>query len=65
MGIVDIVAPVSGVITDQQVTNAAGVQAYSAPTRSRFPTCPTVWMVCDVYENDLANVRLGDTAEIS
>src|SRR5579871_2399808 len=26
-GIVDIVAPVSGVITDQQVTNAAGVQS--------------------------------------
>ena len=29
-GIVDIVAPVSGVITDQQVTNAAGVQGLSS-----------------------------------
>ena len=28
-GIVDIKAPVSGVITDQQVTNAAGVQGLS------------------------------------
>ena len=34
-------------------------------TRSRFPISPTVWIVCDVYENDLANVRLGDTAEIT
>ncbi|HWX92885.1 MAG TPA: efflux RND transporter periplasmic adaptor subunit, partial [Terriglobales bacterium] len=31
-GIVDIVAPISGVITDQQVTNAATVQAYSSPS---------------------------------
>ena len=23
-----------------------------------------IWVVCDVYENDLANVGLGDTAEI-
>ena len=30
-GMVDIFAPVTGVITDQQVTNAARVQAYSAP----------------------------------
>ena len=31
---------------------------------SRFPTCPHVWVVCDVYENDLPNVRLGDSADI-
>ena len=37
-GIVEIRAPVSGVITDQQVTNAAGVRAWALPTRSRFPT---------------------------
>jgi cobalt-zinc-cadmium efflux system membrane fusion protein len=24
-----------------------------------------VWVVCDVYENDLANVHLGDTAEVT
>ena len=30
-GVVDIFAPVSGVITDQEVTNAAGVQAYNTP----------------------------------
>ena len=65
MGIVDIVAPTSGVITDQQVTNAATVQAYSRRVRSRFPTISSVWIVCDVYENDLPDVRLGDTAEIT
>jgi cobalt-zinc-cadmium efflux system membrane fusion protein len=30
--VVDILAPVSGVITDQQVTTAAGVQGLSSPT---------------------------------
>lgn len=61
---VDIFAPVAGVITDQQVTNAAGVQALGANPFT-ISDLSTVWVVCDVYENDLANVRLGDTAEIT
>src|SRR4029077_5076617 len=64
MGMVDIVAPIAGVITDQQVTNAATVQAYSSPSPFTISDISSVWIVCDVYENDLANVRLGDTAEI-
>ena len=36
-GIVDIRAPISGVITDQQVTNAAGVQGWLRPIRSSSP----------------------------
>src|SRR6202007_1186795 len=62
-GVVDIVAPVSGVITDQQVTNAAGVQGLgSAPFT--ISDLSSVWIMCDVYENDLATVHLGDPAEI-
>ena len=64
-GIVDIVAPTSGVITDQQVINAATVQAYSSPSPFTISDISWVWIVCDVYENDLPNVRLGDTAEIT
>lgn len=65
MGIVDIAAPTSGVITDQQVTNAATVQAYSSPSPFTISDLSSVWIICDVYENDLPNVRLGDTAEIT
>jgi membrane fusion protein, heavy metal efflux system len=61
--VVDINAPISGVITDQQVTNAAGVQALGANPFT-ISDLSSVWVVCDVYENDLANVRIGDTAEI-
>jgi membrane fusion protein, heavy metal efflux system len=64
MGMVDIVAPTTGVITDQEVTNAALVQAYSSPSPFTVSDISSVWIVCDVYENDLATVRLGDTAEI-
>jgi len=65
MGMVDIFAPVSGVITDQEVTNAAAVQAFNTPSPFTISDVSSVWIVCDVYENDLANVRLGDTAEIT
>jgi cobalt-zinc-cadmium efflux system membrane fusion protein len=62
-GIVDIVAPISGVITDQEVSNAAGVQALgSAPFT--VSDLSYVWVICDVYEDDLPAVRLGDSAEI-
>jgi len=63
-GIVDIHAPVSGVITDQEVAIGAAVQAYSAPNPFTISDLSTVWIVCDVYENDMSSVRLGGPAEI-
>jgi cobalt-zinc-cadmium efflux system membrane fusion protein len=62
--VVDIVAPISGVITDQQITNAAGVQGLASPNPFTISDLSTVWIVCDVYENDLPNVHVGETAEI-
>jgi len=62
---VDIFAPVSGVVTDQEVTTGSLVQAYNTPYPFTISDLSVTWVVCDVYENDLANVRLGDTAEIS
>jgi cobalt-zinc-cadmium efflux system membrane fusion protein len=64
-GMVDILAPVSGVITDQQVTNGSAVQAFNTPSPFTISDLSSVWIVCDVYENDLATVRLGDTADIA
>ena len=62
--IVDIRAPVSGVITDQQVTNAGGVAGLSSPNPFTISDLSSVWILCDVYENDLANVHIGETVEI-
>jgi membrane fusion protein, heavy metal efflux system len=64
-GLVDIYAPVDGVITDQQVTNAGGVQGLSAAVNPfTISDLSHVWIVCDVYENDLPNVNVGETADI-
>jgi len=63
-GMVDITAPVSGVITDQEVTNAAGVQSLGTSPFT-ISDLSTVWVVCDVYENDLPNVHVGDPAEVT
>ncbi len=63
-GIVDITAPISGVITDQQVTNASGVQGLSGPNPFTISDLSFVWIVCDVYENDLDAVHIGEFADI-
>jgi membrane fusion protein, heavy metal efflux system len=63
-GTVEIRAPISGVITDQEVTNAAGVQSLTSPNPFTISDLTHVWILCDVYENDLADVRLGDKADI-
>ena len=63
-GIVEIRAPVSGVITDQQVTNAAGVAGLGSPNPFTISDLTYVWVVCDVYENDLSMVHLGEKADI-
>ena len=63
-GEVEIRAPVSGVITDQQVTNAAGVPGLGSPNPFTISDLTYVWILCDVYENDMSNVRLGQKAEI-
>lgn len=63
-GIVEIRAPISGVITDQQVTNAAGVAGLGSPNPFTVSDLSYVWILCDVYENDLANVRLGEKADV-
>jgi len=62
-GVVDITAPVSGVITDQQVTSAAGLQALGSAAFT-ISDLSRVWVVCDVYENDLRSVHVGDSAKI-
>jgi cobalt-zinc-cadmium efflux system membrane fusion protein len=63
-GIVDLVAPITGVITDQQVTNAGGVQALNSTNPFTISDLSKVWIICDVFENKIPFVRLGEYAEI-
>jgi cobalt-zinc-cadmium efflux system membrane fusion protein len=64
-GIVDVLAPISGVIIEQNVTAAAGVKSLdNSPNLFTIADLSSVWILCDVYENDLADVRVGETADI-
>src|ERR1035438_598923 len=63
-GLIEIHAPIAGVITDQQITNGAGVAGLSSPSPFTISDLSYVWVLCDVYENDLANVRLGEKVDI-
>ena len=63
-GIVSVLAPISGIITDQQVTNSAGVQGLSGPNPFTISDLSYVWIICDVYENDLDAVHVGETADV-
>jgi cobalt-zinc-cadmium efflux system membrane fusion protein len=63
-GMVDLTAPISGVITDQEVTNAGGIQSLGTNPFT-ISDLSIVWVVCDVYENDLATVHVGDPAQIT
>ena len=63
-GIVEVHAPVSGIITDQQITDQSGVQALTPPNPFTISDLSHVWVVCDVYENNIAQVQVGQYADI-
>ena len=63
VGIVEIVAPISGVITDQEVVNGSTIQSYSANPFT-ISDLSSVWLVCDVYENDISSLTIGQQADI-
>jgi cobalt-zinc-cadmium efflux system membrane fusion protein len=64
--IVNVYAPISGVIVAQNITNAAaaGVSLSGTATAFTVADLSDVWILCDVYENDLPKVRLGQEAQI-
>jgi cobalt-zinc-cadmium efflux system membrane fusion protein len=64
--IVDVYAPISGVIVAQNVTNAsaAGVTYSGSATAFTIADLSVVWILCDVYENDLPKLHLGQIARI-
>ena len=64
--IVAVYAPISGVIVQQNVTNAAaaGVSLSGSATAFTIADLSHVWIVCDVYENDIPKLQLGQEAKI-
>lgn len=63
---VKVYAPTSGVVISQSTTaaGAAGISYTGANGSLIIADLSHVWVVCDVYENNLADVRLGEHADI-
>jgi cobalt-zinc-cadmium efflux system membrane fusion protein len=63
-GTVDVFAPVAGTITDQEITNQSGVQALTPPNPFTISDLSKVWIICDVWENNMSQVHMGEYADI-
>ena len=66
LSIVPVYSPISGVIVAQYVTYAAaaGVTYLGSSTLFTVADISVVWVICDVYENDISKLQLGQTARI-
>jgi cobalt-zinc-cadmium efflux system membrane fusion protein len=64
--IVNVYAPISGVIIAQNVTQAAaaGVNLSGSATAFTIADLTSVWIICDVYENDIPKITIGQSAQI-
>lgn len=63
--LIDLKAPVSGTIVEQNVAGAEGVKSLdNTPNLFTIANLSEVWVVCDVFENDLGEVHVGDSADI-
>jgi cobalt-zinc-cadmium efflux system membrane fusion protein len=64
--VVPVYAPISGVIVQQNVTQAAaaGVTFSGSATAFTIADLSSVWVICDVFENDIPKIALGQEAKI-
>jgi len=63
--LLELKAPVSGTIVEQNVAGFEGVKSLdNTPNLFTIANLGEVWVVCDVFENDLGEVHFGDAAEI-
>ncbi len=64
--IISIYAPITGVIIDQQVTQSANVKTPDNQAAGLFTIADLsrVWIICDVFENDLSFVKVGLDATV-
>lgn len=63
--LIELRAPVSGTIVEQNISGFEGIKSLdNSPNLFTIADLSEVWVLCDVYENDLGDVHLGDAAEI-
>ena len=62
---IELRSPIDGTIVEQNVVASAGVKSPdNAPNLFTIADLSRVWVLCDVYENDLPRARVGALARI-
>ncbi len=62
---IELRAPVAGTIVEQNVAGFEGIKSLdNTPNLFTIADLSNVWVVCDVYENDIGDVHIGDPAEV-
>ncbi len=63
--VISVYAPATGTIVEQNVVASGSVHTPdNQPNLFTIADLSTVWVICDVYENDLPAIKLGDTADL-
>jgi cobalt-zinc-cadmium efflux system membrane fusion protein len=63
--LINLKAPITGTIVEQNIAGFEGIKSLdNTPNLFTIADLGQVWVVCDVFENDLGEVHLGDAAEI-
>lgn len=63
--LIELKAPITGTIVEQNIAGSEGIKSLdNTPNLFTIADLGEVWVVCDVFENDLGEVHLGDSAEI-
>ena len=63
--LLELKSPIDGTIVEQNVAGAEGIKSLdNSPNLFTIANLGQVWVVCDVFENDLGDVHLNDSADI-
>lgn len=63
--LIELRAPVAGTIVEQNVAGFEGIKSLdNTPNLFTIADLSDVWVVCDVFENDIGDVHAGDPAEV-
>jgi len=63
--LIEVRAPISGTIIEQNVQGGTGVKSMdNSPNLFTIADLSEVWVLCDVYENNLSQVKLGERADV-
>jgi cobalt-zinc-cadmium efflux system membrane fusion protein len=64
--VITIYSPATGTIVEQNITNGAAAKSLdNSPNLFTIADLSRIWVLCDVYENNLGQVKVGDIASVS